>query len=316
MGFFYSFKEPNVDRMLANKDVSELVKVLKYKETFIRERAAKALGVLQDERSIGPLIEALDDHAKEVRVVVAESLKLFDLTKIKHALTKIETVLSAYHADVEKRHNEKVFASVKLKGKISNDSELHVLIEALQNQTTLYTASMILQKFGNAGVIHALIESPIPLTQPIINIFEQILQHDVENVVSQDLFTICKFLNKSEERTGSFSRDLLDDSLSCEKYRATVLNCSSVRRRAVLELVRRGENLIVLSLIKIQLDALTNRDEDLRQSAAELLSEIRGYPEHRAPLEMALKNESCGYVRNSITKALESIRSDESDSEI
>lgn len=50
---------PNIEKLAADKDVKGLIKALHYKDPWIAEKAAKALGPLKDPRAVEPLIEAL-----------------------------------------------------------------------------------------------------------------------------------------------------------------------------------------------------------------------------------------------------------------
>jgi HEAT repeat protein len=71
--------EPDVRKLEKNKDVQGLIKALKYqKNSYIRGRAANALGAMGDPRAIDPLVAALKDSEGTVRkdaVAALESLK-------------------------------------------------------------------------------------------------------------------------------------------------------------------------------------------------------------------------------------------------
>lgn len=53
------FFEPNIDKMQAEQDIKGLIKLLKHRKTYLRNRAAKALGELRDARAVEHLIQAL-----------------------------------------------------------------------------------------------------------------------------------------------------------------------------------------------------------------------------------------------------------------
>lgn len=53
------FGPPDVEKLAAAEDVKGLIKALRYKDTWIAEKAAKALGPLKDPRAVEPLIKAL-----------------------------------------------------------------------------------------------------------------------------------------------------------------------------------------------------------------------------------------------------------------
>ena len=62
------FGSPNVDKMLAKKKVIGLIKALDYKKDVgVRQRAAEALGQIDDPRAVAPLIAALHDQEQCVR---------------------------------------------------------------------------------------------------------------------------------------------------------------------------------------------------------------------------------------------------------
>jgi HEAT repeat protein len=70
MGLF----KPNVERMTEEKNLSGLIKALLHKDSFIREKAAMALGELKDPSSVKPLIALLDDKSSFVQYQAVESL--------------------------------------------------------------------------------------------------------------------------------------------------------------------------------------------------------------------------------------------------
>jgi hypothetical protein len=63
MGIFDLFGPPNVEKMLAKKDVEGLIKALRHKEANVRAKAAQALGKVGDVRAVKPLISAMKDAA-------------------------------------------------------------------------------------------------------------------------------------------------------------------------------------------------------------------------------------------------------------
>lgn len=70
MGLF----KPNITKMHGKKDINCLVKALKHKDLYIRERAAQALGHIADARATEHLIDALEDKESYVRHRAAQAL--------------------------------------------------------------------------------------------------------------------------------------------------------------------------------------------------------------------------------------------------
>jgi hypothetical protein len=96
--FLWGSHEPNIVEMERLKYVDGLVVALKHRQTLIREKAAKALGRIGDERAIDPLIECLNDQSEAVRISAAEALKEydnppFDRSKISAVLQTIDNIM-------------------------------------------------------------------------------------------------------------------------------------------------------------------------------------------------------------------------------
>lgn len=70
----FSACAPNVDQLLAEKDIDGLVEALNHKDTSIRQSAAEALGTIGGPSSINALAIALSDVDPDVRGAVAKSL--------------------------------------------------------------------------------------------------------------------------------------------------------------------------------------------------------------------------------------------------
>lgn len=69
MGIFDKFVRPDVEKLVAKKDIKGLVKVLKSeKDSEIRTRAAEALGEIGDERAVKPLINALGNVNEDLKL--------------------------------------------------------------------------------------------------------------------------------------------------------------------------------------------------------------------------------------------------------
>ncbi len=83
------FGPPNIERMVARKDVKGLIKALRYRNnSTIRHGAAEALGILGDACAVEPLIEALDDTDTWVRNHAAASLGKLGAGRAIEALLK------------------------------------------------------------------------------------------------------------------------------------------------------------------------------------------------------------------------------------
>ena len=90
---------PDIENLKAMRDVEGLLKALKYKkDTDVREKAAVALGDIGDERSVKPLIYALNDEAADIRENAAAALEaMFRLPDIENLKAKkdVEGLLEA-----------------------------------------------------------------------------------------------------------------------------------------------------------------------------------------------------------------------------
>lgn len=74
MSIFDSFSQPNVLELKSKGDVEGLIEALNYENDHnVRLAAATALGKLEEDRAVEPLIDALDDR-REVREVAILSL--------------------------------------------------------------------------------------------------------------------------------------------------------------------------------------------------------------------------------------------------
>lgn len=71
---------------LGSKSVLSLIPLLDDKDWIVRYRAAEALGMIADERSISPLLAGLRDEKDHVRYMSAKSLGEFGIPEIGIAL--------------------------------------------------------------------------------------------------------------------------------------------------------------------------------------------------------------------------------------
>ena len=89
MGIVDIFK-PNVWKMGKKKDIDGLIKALEHKDAVVRERAARALGNIEDKLAIGPLIKALQDEEDEVRESAVKALGKIGDAKAAKPLTRLK----------------------------------------------------------------------------------------------------------------------------------------------------------------------------------------------------------------------------------
>ncbi len=68
------FGPPNVEKLLAKRDIPKLIKALGYKEVSVRKSAAQALGEIGDARAIEPLLTALKDEDFTASLSAADAL--------------------------------------------------------------------------------------------------------------------------------------------------------------------------------------------------------------------------------------------------
>jgi HEAT repeat protein len=66
--------KPDVDKMMAKKDIKGLIKALKYRESDVQKLAALYLGEIRDSRAVEHLIKALKDKDKSMRQWAAVGL--------------------------------------------------------------------------------------------------------------------------------------------------------------------------------------------------------------------------------------------------
>ena len=68
------FGPPNVDKLLAKRDVDKLIKALGYKDASVRKSAAEALGSIGDARAVEPLSSVLSDEDLMVAAAARDAL--------------------------------------------------------------------------------------------------------------------------------------------------------------------------------------------------------------------------------------------------
>ena len=65
MGMGSKFCKLDIEKLKEKKDVKELIKALKYEDSYIRMFAAIALGKIGDERAVAPLTQSLKDEEED-----------------------------------------------------------------------------------------------------------------------------------------------------------------------------------------------------------------------------------------------------------
>lgn len=123
MGIFDLFGPPNVEKMLAKKDIEGLIKALRHKEANVRAKAAKALGNVGDMRAVEPLITALNDNDSRVEKATTEAL-------LKIGSPAVEPLLITLR-DTEKSVRK---AAAKVLGNLRDARAVMPLINALNDK--------------------------------------------------------------------------------------------------------------------------------------------------------------------------------------
>lgn len=69
------FCRPNVEKLLRKEDIKGLTKALQYKkDAYVRQKAAEALGIIEEKSAIDALIAAIKDENTDVRCKAVEAL--------------------------------------------------------------------------------------------------------------------------------------------------------------------------------------------------------------------------------------------------
>jgi HEAT repeat protein len=121
MGIFS--KKPNIKRLQKKCDIEGLIKALEHSDYSVRQKAAKALGRMDDSRAVPPLLKLLD--------------------KWKH--------LHIYNADI-----------VRALGEIGSSTAVNTLIDALQHSKDHFVraaAAEALGKIGDRRAVRPLIDT-------------------------------------------------------------------------------------------------------------------------------------------------------------
>jgi HEAT repeat protein len=107
--------------------VAALIEVLGYNESWVRIRAAEALGDIGDKKAVGPLVEALRNKEVDVRISAAIALgQIGDKKAVKPLILALK----------DKNFNVLSFAAMAL-GKIGDKRAVEPLIEVLKGRDFL-----------------------------------------------------------------------------------------------------------------------------------------------------------------------------------
>jgi len=144
------FRKPDIDALLAKRDVEGLIKALKYKrDSEVRKGAAVALGAIGDARVLEPLIQALKDESWWVRLEAASALgELADSRAVEPL-----SILAMKDEDPHVRDT-----AVRALGKIGDEKGLVALTQALKDEddSVRWTAACALDETGYGHLLESL----------------------------------------------------------------------------------------------------------------------------------------------------------------
>ena len=146
MGFF----KPNIEKMLTRQDVEGLIKALKHKDFEVRKGAADALGKIGGTKAVESLIGALRDEDRDVRMEAAKALGEIGNAR---AVGPLINAMADKNTDVRKASEK---ALVEIAGRIGPlaKAAVPVLTEALrsaEDKDVRRSAALALAKIGPAA---------------------------------------------------------------------------------------------------------------------------------------------------------------------
>ncbi len=137
------FGPPNIEKLESKRNVSGLIRALRYKKTDdVRKDAAKALGRLGDVRAVKPLCAALRDSECPVRVRAAEALGSIGDAKA------VEPLLAALKDHNNICRNEEI---VEALGRIGDARAVEPLVAALKDHNNICRNEEIVEALGRIG---------------------------------------------------------------------------------------------------------------------------------------------------------------------
>lgn len=143
------FGKPNIEKLMAKKDVEELINALHHKKWKIKKEAAEALGKLKDTSAINPLINALDIDNEDVQKAVIKALGKIGTPAVESLITLLKN-----DEDWSARDD-----AAKALGEIKDKHAVEPLINALKHDTfgsVRYEAAIALGKIKDSRAIKPL----------------------------------------------------------------------------------------------------------------------------------------------------------------
>lgn len=148
MGIFKSLFKPNIEKLKEQKDIKGLVDALSNTDSNIRINAAKALGVVGDNTSIDPLINALKDQAIHVQREAISALRKIGTPAVESLIITL--------SNEEWSMREKAAETL---GEIGETRAAEPLIDALQDKNSIVRMAAVkaLMKLQDSKIMEPLI---------------------------------------------------------------------------------------------------------------------------------------------------------------
>jgi len=134
------FRKPDIHKMQEKRDVEDLIKALKYKDTDVRAEAAKALGKIGDVKATDSLVQAMKDENGYVRYMAVAALGKIGETK------PVELFIQALK-DEDYRVR---WSAAEVLGRIGDARAVEPLIQVMKDEScdVRRYATEALRKFG------------------------------------------------------------------------------------------------------------------------------------------------------------------------
>jgi HEAT repeat protein/energy-coupling factor transporter ATP-binding protein EcfA2 len=304
----------------SEKVVQLIIDALKDEDADVRSYAACILGEMDSEKAVQPLIDALDDENKDVRQEAAEALgeiqsekaviplinAIKDKNENKEVRSKASSALQRINNDIAEQlliellndENEDLYVrwdAVRALGDIESEKAVLLLVKALKDKDLGNIASIVLNNFESETTVQLLINE--------LNIEDLNSRH----IIVQTLANICSSLFK-EADSFSYCSEFKKKSESVVQL---LIDASKNEDRNV----RRGITEVLLQIQyeippvqQLLINALKDKDEELRVNAAFALSHIKSEAAVQS-LIGALKDKS-EFVRYAAASSLGQIKSE------
>lgn len=157
------FGKPNLEKIIAKKNIKGLLKALEYKKDIeIRRKAAEALGQLGDISAVGPLRAAAGDEEAAVRMAAIEALGKFEekpsvVTLLEAALHDKQDSVRRIAARIVARYPDQVIKDV---------------ISRMRGRLVRATSNEIEDKYVEAAV-RVVAEVGKPAVNPLITVLRE-----------------------------------------------------------------------------------------------------------------------------------------------